>query len=48
MIGEIIVVCNDNSEVVVETGLYSQEMQIKAYHYKKCNKDAFVRVRSIR
>jgi len=48
MIGEIVIVCNDNSEVVVETNLYSQEMEIRAQHYKKGNKDAFVRVRSIR
>lgn len=48
MIGEIVVVCNDGSEVVVRTDLYSQSMQLEAAALAKQNKDAFVRVRSIR
>ena len=48
MLGEIVVVCSDGSEVVVRTDLYSQSMQVEAALLAKQNKDAFVRVRSIR
>lgn len=48
MLGEIVVVCNDGKEVIVRTDLYSQSMQVEAAALAKKNKDAYVRVRSIR
>ena len=48
MLGEIVVVCNDGSEVVVNTDLYSQSMELEAARLAKQNRDAYVRIRSIR